>query len=374
MWGWVAWEYKHENSTDKIASSTRNVGLFRDVTLGTSIPAQSGVVIAVRVLDDKSTYNHVEDEHGRMMRVQAGDVLAGVLGARDALRGYAGVVPDTVSPGDVLHLLNLGGVIGRCTSENSGVGPPCRVEVLGSVLQFNELGRRVGSPARISPGPVAPLQALPEDLPPIVLVAGSCMHAGKTAAACMLIREATQRGLKVAATKVTGVALRRDSLEMQDHGAAAACTFVDAGLPSTAGVDVVPVARGCIAAMAATNPDIILVELGDGLLGRYGVDAILQDPELQVCDGALVLAANDPVAAWGGVQWLADHGWRPVAITGPSTDNAAGSSRIEELCEVPAINARKQPEKLASMVLEHIDQLVTVGAITPLPLGEQCAR
>ena len=73
---------------DKIASSTRNVGLFRDVTLGTSIPAQSGVVIAVRVLDDKSTYNHVEDEHGRMMRVQAGDVLAGVLGARDALRGH----------------------------------------------------------------------------------------------------------------------------------------------------------------------------------------------------------------------------------------------------------------------------------------------
>ena len=80
------------------------------------------------------------------------------------------------------------------------------------------------------------------------------------------------------------------------------------------------------------------------------------------------------MAAWGGVQWLAGHGWRPVAITGPSTDNAAGSSRIEELCEVPAINARKQPGKLARTVLDHIDQLVTVGAITPLPLGAQCAR
>jgi hypothetical protein len=58
---------------DKIASCTRNVGLFRDVTLGSEIPAEAGVVIAVRVLDNKSSYNHVEDAHGRMMRVQAGD-------------------------------------------------------------------------------------------------------------------------------------------------------------------------------------------------------------------------------------------------------------------------------------------------------------
>jgi hypothetical protein len=347
---------------NKISSSTRNVGLFRDVTLGEQIPAEAGVVIAVRVLDDKSTYNHVEDAHGRMMRVQAGDVLAGVLGARDALRGYAGVVPDAVAPGDILHLLNLGGVIGLCTSENSGVGPPCRVQVLGSVLHFGELGRRIGTPSRISPGPVSPAEELPADLPPIVLIAGSCMHAGKTAAACMLIREATARGLKVAATKVTGVALRRDSLEMLDHGAASACTFVDAGLPSTAGVDVVPVARGCIAAMAATDPDLILVELGDGLLGRYGVDAILQDAQLQATRGVLVLAANDPVAAWGGVEWLAGIGWRPVAITGPATDNAAGSTRIEELCDVPAINARRHPAELASAVLDRLTQPVTAGA------------
>jgi len=359
---------------DKIASSTRNAALFRDVTVGVNIPAEAGVVIAVRILDDKSTYNHVEDAHGRMMRVQSGDVLAGVLGARDALRGYAGEVPDAIAPGDILHLLNLGGIIGRCTSENPGIGPPCRVEVLGAVLRFSELGRRVGVPARIAPGPITPMDGLPEHLPPVVLVAGSCMQAGKTAAACMLIRAATSRGLKVAATKVTGVALRRDALEMTDHGASATCTFVDAGLPSTAGVDVVPVARGCIAAMAATQPDLIVVELGDGLLGRYGVDAILQDPEIQVLNGCLVLAANDPVAAWGGVQWLASIGWRPMVITGPATDNAAGSTRIEELCAVTAINARKHPEELAGVVLDHLSQSVTEGSVTPLRMEATCAR
>jgi hypothetical protein len=359
---------------DKIASVTRNAGVHRDVTLGRNIPAEAGIVVAVRVLDDKATYNQVEDVHGRMMRMRKGDVLAGVLGTRDALRGYAGVVPTTVSPGDVLHLLNLGGLIGKCTSINPEIGPPCRVEVLGAILAFDELGRRVGRPTSTAPGPVAPLETLPPDLPPVVLVAGSCMHAGKTAAACVLIREATARGLRVAATKVTGVALRRDSLEMRDHGAIAACTFVDAGLPSTAGVDVVPVAKGCIAAMAATGPDLIVVELGDGVLGRYGVDAILQDPDIHRLRGSLVFAANDPVAAWGGVQWLATVGWRPVAITGPATDNAAGSSRIEELCEVPAINARKQGAAFADAVLADMQQLVTVGRVTPARTAVSWAR
>jgi len=347
---------------DKIASCTRNASLHRDVVVGAPIPAVAGTVVAVRILDSKAVYNKIEDPHGRLVQVQEGDVVAGVLGARDALRGYAGEVPDAVAPGDVLHLLNLGGVIGRCTSVNPDVGPPCRVEVLGAVLRFPELGRRVGVPASISPGPVALRDDLPADLPPLILVAGSCMHAGKTAAACALVRAATRSGLSVAATKVTGVALRRDSLEMMDHGAVRAVTFVDTGIPSTAataGVDVAAVAKGCIAAAAAGGADVVVVELGDGLLGRYGVDAILADAELKKQRGALVFAANDPVAAWGGVNWLAEHGWRPVAVTGPATDNEAGSSRIVELSGVPALNARTQSAALAEAVLSALDASAT---------------
>ena len=346
---------------DKIASSTRNVALHRDVTVGGPIPAEAGAVVAVRVLDTKTTYNSVEDVHGRMMRIQAGDVVAGVLGSRRALRGFAGDVPESVAIGDTLHLLNLGGVIGLCTSANPDVGPPCRVEVLGSVLRFPELGRRVGVPASIQPGPVAPLDALPGGLPPLVLVAGTCMHAGKTAAACLLIREATARGLRVGATKVTGVALRRDSLEMSDHGAVRAVTFCDAGLPSTAGVDVVPVARGCIAAVAP-GVDLVVVELGDGILGSYGVDAILADPAIRAVRGALVLAATDPVAAWGGVEWLRREGWNPALVTGPATDNSSGSQRIEALCGLPAVNARSEASRFADTVLSALD-----GPVLGLP-------
>lgn len=346
---------------DKIASSTRNVDLHRDVVVGSPVPAESGVVVAVRVLDDKSTYNTIEDPHGRMVRVHKGDVIAGVLGARQALRGYAGEIPESLAVGDELHLLNLGGVIGRVTSANSEVGPPCRVELLGAVQHFPELGRRVGVAARIFPGPVGLADDLPAAMPPLVLVAGTCMHAGKTAAASLLIRAATAAGLTVAATKVTGVALRRDSLEMVDHGATTAVTFCDAGVVSTAGVPTERVAKGCIAAIAAGGPDLIVVELGDGILGAYGVADVLADPAIRACRGALVLAATDPVAAWGGVELLARTGWHPAVITGPATDNSSGTDTIESMTGVPAINARGEVDRFAQTVLDRLDGSVLGG-------------
>ncbi len=335
---------------DKIASSTRNAGLAPQVVVGPDIPAQPGTVVAVRVLDEKRTYNQIEDVHGRMMVYHAGDVIAGVLGARQALRGYSGVVPSAVAVGDTLHLLNLGGVIGQCVSENPEVGPPARVEVLGAVLAFPELGRRVGAAASIFPGPV-PLADQLDRMPKMVFVAGTCMHAGKTAAACALVRGASARGLRVGAAKITGVALRRDTLEMQDHGAVCAYTFNDAGLPSTIGVPVVRAARGCLNIAATHHLDLLVVELGDGLLGDYGVMDILETPDLAQAADAIVLAANDPVGAWGGGLLLERLGLAADVVTGPATDNDAGCRAIVSRMDTRALNARKSAPALVEAVL-----------------------
>mgnify|MGYP001394347742 CR=1 FL=1 len=45
----------------------------------------------------------------------------------------------------------------------------------------------------------------------MILLVGSCMHAGKTAAACALVRAATSRGLSVGVAKVTGVDMSYDT-------------------------------------------------------------------------------------------------------------------------------------------------------------------
>ncbi len=333
---------------DKIASSTRNVGVTAHTALTAKIPAAAGTVVVARVLDDKQVYNQLEDVHGRMMTVHRGDIVAGVLGSRRALRGYAGVVPDHVAVGDTLHLLNLGGVIGLCTSANPDVGPPAAVEILGAVAQPN------GCAASILPGPVGLDVRLQDDLPPLVWVVGSCMHAGKTAATCALVRDLSRRGLKVGTAKVTGVALRRDTLEMLDHGASVAYTFADAGLPSTCAGDVVAAARGCLNALGRDGVDVMVVELGDGLLGEYGVMDVLRASDLVDATTAVMLAATDPVAAWGGVELLKREGLAVTVVTGPATDNEAGCTAVSSLAGAAAVNARTAPAQLAQTVFDAL--------------------
>ncbi len=42
-------------------------------------------------------------------------------------------------------------------------------------------------------------------------------------------------------------------------------------------------------------------------LGTYGVDAILECEDIRKAMTGVVLSANDPVAAWGGVKLLRER-------------------------------------------------------------------
>src|SRR2546428_5403454 len=288
---------------DRISSSTRNAALSLEVIVGDEIVAAEGYVLAVRILEDKSDYNTVEDVTGRMLALGAGDVLAGTLGTRRALRGYAGVVPAHIAVGDTIEVLNLGGILGRCTSVNPDIGPPFKAEVLGAILAFPELGDRVGRPAHIRDRAVPPADTL-ESHVPVIYVAGTCMNAGKTVAATELVRGLTRAGLRVAAAKLTGVSLMRDALSMLDAGAVAALTFNDVGIASTPPGGTVSPAQGVFNRLAAAKPDVIVAELGDGILGEYGVQDILHDPELTRIGAAYGMAAPDPVACWGATALM----------------------------------------------------------------------
>ena len=340
---------------DKIGSVTKSCNLQREVRVSPQIPCQEGVVVAVRVRNDKSTYNQIELPSGRMAQVKKGDVVAGALGHRNALFGYSGHIPETLAAGDTVNLLNIGGVVGVCDSINPDLGPPFACEVLGAVLSFPVLGERIGVPARIGSEPLAAEPPLDSKGVPVVAFVGSCMNSGKTAAACALVREFTHAGMTVDGIKTTGVSLRRDILAMEDAGARRTGIFTDLGVVSTTGKNSAAVTRTLITRLAADRPDVIIVELGDGLLGAYGVDAILADPDLREAFTAVVLAANDPVAAWGGVEILRrDYGIEPVAVTGPATDNLVGTRLIEERLGVPAHNARTDAERLAQVVAARL--------------------
>lgn len=335
---------------DRISSSTRNAALPPEVIVGDGIVAAEGYVLAVRILEDKSAYNTIEDITGRMLALRAGDTLAGTLGTRRALRGYAGVVPSHIVVGDTIDVLNLGGILGRCTSANPDIGAPFKAEVLGAILAFPELGDRVGRPAHIRDRAVPPADTL-EGRIPVVYVAGTCMNAGKTVAATELVRGLARGGLRVAAAKLTGVSLMRDALSMLDAGAVAALTFNDVGIASTHAGVTVSTAKGIFNRLAAARPDVIVAELGDGILGEYGVQDILRDAELMSVGAAYVMAAPDPVACWGAAELMRREFDLPItAITGPATDNEVGLVYITTALGLPAHNARRDAAGLLAVV------------------------
>jgi hypothetical protein len=340
---------------DKIASVTQACGLSHEVRIAPDIPCEEGVVLVVEILNSKSTYNTLELTSGRMAKVSRGDIVAGALGHRNALFGYSGHIPTDLKPGDVIQMLNIGGVLGVCDSATPDKGKPFDCKVLGTVLTFPYLGERIGVPARVGYKPLdydAPLEMRGV---PVVALAGTCMEAGKTAAAAAIIARMRHRGLVVDAFKATGVSLRRDILAFEDSGARRTMIFTDLGIVTTTEKSGPALTRTMLTEMAGGQPDVIVFELGDGLLGTYGVQSILYDAAIKKALTAVVLSANDPVAAWGGMKLLRERfGIEPAAVTGPATDNMVGVQMIREQMNVEAFNAISNPADLGDHLIAKL--------------------
>jgi hypothetical protein len=188
------------------------------------------------------------------------------------------------------------------------------------------------------------------------------MNAGKTVAATELVRGLARSGLRVAAAKLTGVSLMRDALSMQDAGAVAALTFNDVGIASTHAGVTVATAKGIFNRLAQFKPDVIVAELGDGILGEYGVQDILHDPELMQVGAAYVLAAPDPVACWGAAELMRrEYDLSITAITGPATDNEVGITYVQAELGLAAHNARRDADGLVAAVRNALDEWARTG-------------
>jgi hypothetical protein len=346
----------HIIDADKIGSATSPLNLSRtNAVIPFSSAPQAGDVVVVRALTDSATYNMLELPTGRLAKINPGDVLIGVLGRRRALKGFVGDVPATVNAGDQLHLLNMGGVIGSCTGHHSSLSDAIQLEVIG--LASDEQGRVLN----IADAALPPQTTLGETAP-LVLIAGTCMNSGKTYAATELIKQATRAGLRVAAAKLSGIACLRDTLNMADHGAIAIASFLDCGLPSTVGAkNLASVAKTIVSRLNESSPDLIVIELGDGLLGGYSVDSVFDDVELREATAGLVFCASDYVGAWGGIELLRRRGIEIDVIAGSVTDSQMGQDFIEREFGVPAANARRNGAQLFQLIKTKLEA-ATVNA------------
>lgn len=334
---------------DKIGSVTSPLGVGRRVAVSDGREKPSvGDVVAVRTLSESVTYGNLELPSGRLAKINRNDILLGVLGRRRALKGFVGDVPDSIRVGDRLHLLNMGGVIGVCKGHHSSLSDAIELEVVGIACSDD------GKVLNISDRSLPAASSLHSSAP-IVLVAGTCMNSGKTVAATEIIRQAANSGLRVAGAKLSGIACLRDTLHMQDHGAVATASFLDCGLPSTVDHDDLPaIAKGIFNHLNSFSPDIIVAELGDGIVGGYSVDSVLNDLDIKPAINSLVFCASDYVGVIGGAAVLREIGLNIDVVAGSVTDSQMGEDFVEQKFKIRAGNARRDGQRLFSLIRESI--------------------
>lgn len=330
---------------DKMGSSTSPLNLNRQTNVVESnhFP-KVGDVVVVRALSESTSYGNIELPSGRLAKINRGDILAGVLGKRRALKGFVGDVPKHLQAGDKLHLLNMGGVIGLCSGHHSSFSDAIELEILGAAVDED------GKPLNISNAALQPADSLKVSCP-IVFVAGTCMNSGKTVAATEMIKQATQAGLKVAGAKLSGIACLRDTLNMQDHGAFVTASFLDCGLPSTVDHDDLPgIAKAIFNYLDTFEPDLIVAELGDGIVGGYSVDSVLRDYEMRKAISSFVFCASDYVGVIGGAAVLDGLGISIDVVAGGVTDSQMGEDFIRTNFGLEAGNARRDGQRLFELV------------------------
>ena len=191
-----------------------------------------------------------------------------------------------------------------------------------------------------------------------MIVAGTCMNSGKTVAATEIVKQAHHAGLSVAGAKMSGVAALRDTLNMEDHGAFVTASFLDCGLPSTVDRDDLPsVAKAILNHLNSFEPDLIVVELGDGIVGGYAVDSVLQDLEIKNAISSFVFCAADYVGVVGGITVLKNLEIAIDVIAGSVTDSQMGEDFVEENYGIKAGNARRDGARLFSLIQTGMDRM-----------------
>jgi len=319
-----------------ITSSTSRLNLGANIHFEPTREASVGDVVVVQVLTENPAYPNVEQPDGSFRKIGVGDVLVGALGSRQALRGFVGHAPESLDPEVPLALLNMGGVIGVFVDSTTQLGDPAFVRYLGTVVDDAGV-------VNLKRSAIPAVEEI-AGYRPIILAIGTCMNVGKTTTIAKLIESATKTGHRVGAAKLAGVAALRDTGEFAKAGAVDVKSFLDCGVPSTVDADsLAPIFKTVVSAL---DGDLIVVELGDGIVGHYHVETVLTDPSIMSHVAAVVVCAGDIMAAYGAKIYLDQLGVPIHAFSGLATENVAGSGYIQDWLGVQAINGLKEPDRL----------------------------
>jgi hypothetical protein len=276
-------------------------------------------------------HKDVEAVDGRRTALFPGDVIAGVLGYRYATDQFEGHAVASAPTG---HLLGIGGVCGEVASKNEKMPDPTTVEWLGGLVDAH------GRPLRLRSFALKPKQRSSSSRPRTLLVVGASMNSGKTTTAAQAIRSLSGQGRRVAAAKITGTACRKDIAIFEDAGAVRVLDFNDCGYPSTARLsreELLGVAADLRAVLLEERPDLIVVEIADGLFQRE-TRLLLEDPGFRKTVDVVLFTGVDSLSSEGGVRALRDLQYNVAAVSGLVANSRLGMEEVQAATGISCLN------------------------------------
>jgi hypothetical protein len=304
-----------EISAAKWGYVTRLVGDRAELTMGDVLPPPKLGDFVFAKVASLGAHEFLEDVHGRRMRMYPGDVVVGAWGNRYATDFYEGYLPQ---PGEAVHLLTSGGLIGTVASAHTSKLGPTELKVIGTLVGA------AGTPLSTDDVAVAPsVEGRPEM--GTIVVLGSSMNAGKTTTTAAIVRGLARAGLRAGAGKVTGSGSGKDHWAYVDAGANPVSDFLDFGMPSTFGY---PPARlvatmfGIRDRLVSQGADAVVLEIADGVLQEETRELASSLPGFA---DQVVLAVGDALGAMAGIEELAKLGVTVRAISGLVTASPLAS-------------------------------------------------
>jgi DNA-binding response OmpR family regulator/dethiobiotin synthetase len=317
-----------ERSTEaKRAYSTRHVALQQATQLLVNgYQPKSGDLVLARV-DKRFQHTHLQLPDGRRSMMNAGDEIIVCYGNRYAPDQFEAEVPQDLSP---CHLVAAGGIASLSLSRNNAMKSATQIIPVG-VLADSE-----GKALNLKDYSFA-VKSAPKRRPPVTVVMGTSMNAGKTTVAADLILGMTREGLQVGSAKVTGTGAGGDVFRMRDSGAKNVYDFTDCGYPTTYKVSLencIEIMQTLIAQLTEDGSDSIVIEVADGILQEETRGLVLSK-EFRALTDDIIFAAGDAMGALGGSSWLQQQGLNVIGVSGVITSSPLAMREFSQNSDIP---------------------------------------
>lgn len=298
---------------------------------GPGVTPVSGDVVLARI-EQIGLHRRLESPESRRQTLFLGDEILVAFGNRYAPDQFMAYVPQDLAD---CQLVAGGGVAGVVMAQHSAVLDATVIRPLGLLADENGV---VNIQDR-APFSVRSDQGQGMVRPPVIAVLGTSMNSGKTTSAACLMRGLANAGLCVAAGKVTGTGSGNDPRLFMDAGASPVLDFTDFGIPTTfrqSAAETRELLKNLIAALASSRPDVIVLEIADGLY-QEETRRLLHDPVFHGAVDHVVFCAMDALGAVAGLEVLKAAGLPVTAVSGRLTASPLATAEAAEVLTVPVL-------------------------------------